>query len=122
MLEPYPIYLADRIVKSLARSLPAFRQIATQYISEKYDGDIGEVFLLCTVTEVKWEDKSMKNNNIDIEQLIGQTERLGVIGSPSSTSQLAMDILGVAAGRKLVGELALLIFCRMAHLIMQSAR
>jgi len=52
----------------------------------------------------------MKNNNIDIEQLIGQTERLGVIGSPSSTSQLAMDILGVAAGRKLVGELALFNF------------
>lgn len=44
MLEPYPIYLADRTVKSLAGSLPAFRQVATQYISEKYDGDIGEVF------------------------------------------------------------------------------
>jgi len=44
MLEPYPIYLADRMVKALARSLPAFRQIATQYISENYNGDIGEVF------------------------------------------------------------------------------
>ena len=44
MLEPYPIYLADRTVKSLARALPAFRQVATQRISEKYDGDIGEVF------------------------------------------------------------------------------
>jgi hypothetical protein len=44
MLEPYPIYLADRTVKALARSLPTFRQVATQYISEKYDGDIGEVF------------------------------------------------------------------------------
>lgn len=44
MLEPYPLYLADRTVKSLARSLPAFRQIATQRIAEQYDGDIGEVF------------------------------------------------------------------------------
>lgn len=44
MLEPYPIYLADRTVKALARSLPTFRQVATQYISENYDGDIGEVF------------------------------------------------------------------------------
>ncbi|MFQ5787286.1 MAG: DNA double-strand break repair nuclease NurA, partial [Thermodesulfobacteriota bacterium] len=44
MLEPYPIYLADRMVKSLARALPAFRQVATQRISEKYEGDIGEVF------------------------------------------------------------------------------
>ncbi|HOQ75764.1 MAG TPA: DUF87 domain-containing protein [Thermoclostridium sp.] len=45
-----------------------------------------------------------------VEQTISQTERLGVVGSPSSTSQLAMDILGVAAGRKLVGELALFRF------------
>ncbi len=44
MLEPYPLYLADRTVKALARSLPAFRQIATQRIAEKYEGDIGEVF------------------------------------------------------------------------------
>ena len=44
MLEPYPIYLADRTVKSLSRALPSFRQVATQRISEQYDGDIGEVF------------------------------------------------------------------------------
>lgn len=44
MLEPYPIYLADRTVKALARAIPAFRQVTTQHISEKYGGDIGEVF------------------------------------------------------------------------------
>ena len=44
MLEPYPLYLADRTVKALARSIPAFRQVATQRIAEKYEGDIGEVF------------------------------------------------------------------------------
>jgi len=44
MLEPYPIYLADRTVKALARALPAFRQVTTQRISEKYAGNIGEVF------------------------------------------------------------------------------
>lgn len=44
MLEPYPIYLADRTVKALARAIPAFRQVTTQHISEKYEGDIGEVF------------------------------------------------------------------------------
>ena len=44
MLEPYPIYLADRTVKSLARAIPAFRQVTTQRISERYEGDIGEVF------------------------------------------------------------------------------
>jgi hypothetical protein len=44
MLEPYPLYLADRTVKALARAIPAFRQIATQRVSERYEGDIGEVF------------------------------------------------------------------------------
>lgn len=44
MLEPYPIYLADRTVKALARAIPAFRQVTTQRISEHYEGDIGEVF------------------------------------------------------------------------------
>jgi NurA domain len=44
MLEPYPIYLADRTVKALARSIPAFRQVTTQRISERYDGEIGEVY------------------------------------------------------------------------------
>ena len=45
-----------------------------------------------------------------LEKLIDQTERLGVIGSPSSTAQLALDILGSAVSRKLVGELALFSF------------
>ncbi len=44
MLEPYPIYLADRTAKALARAIPAFRQVTTQRISEQYEGDIGEVF------------------------------------------------------------------------------
>jgi hypothetical protein len=44
ILEPYPLYLADRTVKALARAVPTFRQVATQRLSEHYDGDIGEVF------------------------------------------------------------------------------
>lgn len=44
MMEPYPLYLADRTVKALARAVPAFRQVTTQHISENFDGDIGEVF------------------------------------------------------------------------------
>jgi hypothetical protein len=44
MLEPYPLYLADRTVRALARALPAFRQVTTQSISERYEGDIREVF------------------------------------------------------------------------------
>lgn len=45
-----------------------------------------------------------------MQSLIAHAERLGVIGSPSSTSELAVDVLGVAAARKLVGELALFDF------------
>ncbi len=44
MLEPYPLYLADRTVKALARALPAFRQVATQHVSERYEGEITEIF------------------------------------------------------------------------------
>lgn len=44
MLEPYPLYLADRMVKSLARAIPTFRQVASQQIAETYSGDIGDVF------------------------------------------------------------------------------
>jgi len=43
-----------------------------------------------------------------IDSYISATERLAVIGSPSSTSKLTLDILGSAIARKLVGELALL--------------
>lgn len=44
ILEPYPLYLADRTVKALARAVPTFRQVATQRLTESYHGDIGEVF------------------------------------------------------------------------------
>ena len=47
----------------------------------------------------------------DLDGLVDGTERLGVIGSPSSTVELALDILGAAVTRKLVGELALFRFC-----------
>lgn len=54
----------------------------------------------------------MTNNekNADLDQLLDGTEQLGVIGSPSSTAELALDILGAAVTRKLVGELALFRF------------
>ncbi len=45
-----------------------------------------------------------------LNELIDATEKLGVVGSPSSTSKLSLDILGAAVTRKLVGELALFRF------------
>jgi hypothetical protein len=44
IFEPYPIFLADRIVKSLVTGLSAFRQVVTRQMAEDYKGDVGEVF------------------------------------------------------------------------------
>jgi len=52
----------------------------------------------------------MSNVPKGLDSILDQTERLGVVGSPSSTSELAIDILGSAVTRKLVGELALFHF------------
>ena len=49
----------------------------------------------------------MVNELTGLQKLIDQSERLGVLGSPSSTAKLSLDILGSAVTRKLVGELAL---------------
>ena len=51
----------------------------------------------------------MDTHNI-LDQLLSTVERIGVIGSPSTTGELSLDILGGAVGRKLVGELALFRF------------
>ena len=49
MFEPYPLYLADRMVKSLARAVPALRQVTTQGVAERFGEatgeDIGKVFM-----------------------------------------------------------------------------
>ncbi|HBE44518.1 MAG TPA: ATPase [Deltaproteobacteria bacterium] len=52
----------------------------------------------------------MSEERTNIEQLISTSERIGTIGSPSSTSKLSLDILGTAVDKKLVGELALFRF------------
>ena len=44
IMEPFPLYLADRMVKNLPRSLPTFRQAATSRVSEGYTGSIDDVF------------------------------------------------------------------------------
>lgn len=44
IMEPYPLYIADRMVKHLGRAIPAFRQTATRRMTELHQGDIGEIF------------------------------------------------------------------------------
>ncbi len=44
VMEPYPLYMADRMVKHLPKAIPTFRQITSQHIAKTYPGDINEVF------------------------------------------------------------------------------
>ncbi|WP_448540407.1 DNA double-strand break repair nuclease NurA [Roseiflexus sp.] len=45
VMEPYPLYMADRMVKHLPKAIPTFRQVTCQHIAETYQGNINEVFL-----------------------------------------------------------------------------
>lgn len=45
LMEPYPLHMADRMAKSLAPAVPAFRQIISQVMAESYQGDVNDIFL-----------------------------------------------------------------------------
>lgn len=49
----------------------------------------------------------MESTRGNLDHLVDAAERIGVVGSPSATSELALDILAGAVNKKLVGELAL---------------
>jgi Helicase HerA, central domain len=57
----------------------------------------------------------MPSTPASLDHLLDAAEKFGVVGSPSSTAQLALDILGSAVTRKLVGELALFRFSQDSH-------
>lgn len=50
------------------------------------------------------------NTDKNLEHLVDRAERIGVVGSPSSTTAVTLDILAPAVNKKLVGELALFRF------------
>ncbi len=45
IMEPYPLYLADRMVKHLSTAVPAIRKSAFQEISDNWSGDITDVYM-----------------------------------------------------------------------------
>ncbi|GAK49796.1 hypothetical protein U14_01020 [Candidatus Moduliflexus flocculans] len=45
-------------------------------------------------------------NTTSMKQIVSSSEKIGTIGSPSSTSELSLDILATAVDKRLVGELA----------------
>lgn len=57
----------------------------------------------------------MINKLRNMDQLIDNAERIAVIGSPSATGGMAIDILGSAVNKKLVGELALFRYLQDGH-------
>lgn len=44
-MEPYPLYLADRMVKHLGTALPAIRRTTTQEMSLKWEESLGNMYL-----------------------------------------------------------------------------
>jgi hypothetical protein len=45
IFEPFPLYLADRMVKHLSAAFPAFLQAVTHEMASGYAGEIGEILL-----------------------------------------------------------------------------
>ena len=44
VMDPYPTYMADRIVKHLGRAVPAIRRAVTQEMAKKWEGNIGSIY------------------------------------------------------------------------------
>ncbi len=45
ILEPYPLYMADRMVKNLSSAIPAFRQTVTNSMALETEGDLTDLLL-----------------------------------------------------------------------------
>lgn len=45
IMEPYPLYMADRMVKHLSNAIPAIKKSAFQNISENWGGSISDVYM-----------------------------------------------------------------------------
>ncbi len=54
IMEPYPLYFADRIVKHLRKALPAIRRTATQNITLKWKGSIGDIYFALHGYRTDW--------------------------------------------------------------------
>lgn len=44
LMEPYPLYMADRMVKHLGNAMPALRRATTQEMAMTADHDVGSIF------------------------------------------------------------------------------
>lgn len=53
IMEPYPLFMSDRMVKNLSKAIPAFRQTTTRQMAEHFEDDLSEIFfnMSCYRTE-----------------------------------------------------------------------
>jgi hypothetical protein len=54
IMEPYPLYLADRMVKHLRTALPAIRKTTTQEMSLKWEESLGDMYLAMHGYRTEW--------------------------------------------------------------------
>jgi hypothetical protein len=54
LFEPYPLFLADRMVKHLHTALPAIRQTTTQEMSSTWDNGLEDVYLAMHGYRTEW--------------------------------------------------------------------
>jgi len=54
IMEPYPLYLADRMVKHLGTALPAIRKTTTQEMSLKWEDSLGNMYLAMHGYRTEW--------------------------------------------------------------------
>jgi len=54
IMEPYPLYLADRMVKHLRTAVPALRKTTTQEMFQKWDESLGNMFFAMHGYRTDW--------------------------------------------------------------------
>ena len=54
IMEPYPLYLADRMVKHLGTALPAIRKTTTQEMALKWEEALGDMYLAMHGYRTEW--------------------------------------------------------------------
>ena len=57
IMEPYPIYLADRMAKHLRTALPAIRKTTTQEMSLKWEDALGNIYLAMHGYRTEWANR-----------------------------------------------------------------
>jgi hypothetical protein len=45
VFEPYPLYMADRMVKHIGNVMPAYRQIVSNKMAQSYSGNLSDIFI-----------------------------------------------------------------------------